>query len=381
MNTFTRMVCLLLAGLLLTPTTARAQSDTCEQIVETALQLTEAHCQTTERNQLCYGSVLLQVEAQPGSAIDPFDEPGDLVDIAAVQRLVTSPMDIEAATWGVALLRVQATLPDTLPGQNVTFLLFGDTELLMPHEPEESIEGEPGLHMFTFRSGIGDARCAEAPNSGLLIETPQGAGEITLTLNAVEIHLASHAFLQAEADHELVVNVLSGRARVAALGEMTDARANMRVRVPLDADLNAAGPPSPPEACVSADLEGLRTDFGDCETVSVVLDEDCPVMIPAGMDVVLNNGFGFETREDAEEAFAPDVAAILIDGTTVIDRVNPIQPTVDEPNIRWLFQQHYEWQDPEPGTHIVTGPGPHGSHIGLGATRTCEITVLGSTNP
>src|SRR5690606_20836366 len=31
--------------------------------------------------------------------------------------------------WGVALMQIQANLPDTLPGQNVTFLLFGDVTI------------------------------------------------------------------------------------------------------------------------------------------------------------------------------------------------------------------------------------------------------------
>jgi hypothetical protein len=31
--------------------------------------------------------------------------------------------------WGVALMRLQANIPETLPGQNVTFLLFGDVEI------------------------------------------------------------------------------------------------------------------------------------------------------------------------------------------------------------------------------------------------------------
>jgi len=32
--------------------------------------------------------------------------------------------------WGIALLRVQANLPDTAPGQNVTVLMFGDAEII-----------------------------------------------------------------------------------------------------------------------------------------------------------------------------------------------------------------------------------------------------------
>ena len=40
------------------------------------------------------------------------------------------------------------------------------------------------MQAFYFRSGIGDAPCAEAPNSGILIQTPEGRQALVDALKA-----------------------------------------------------------------------------------------------------------------------------------------------------------------------------------------------------
>jgi len=58
-----------------------------------------------------------------------FDQPGQTVPITSIQKLELSSLDSASQTWGVALMRVQANLPDTAPGQNVTILLFGNVSI------------------------------------------------------------------------------------------------------------------------------------------------------------------------------------------------------------------------------------------------------------
>ena len=105
-----------------------AQAD-CPTIVQSALDATDAACEGTERNQACYGNIDLNAIAQAGIPEFDFDAPGDIVDVAGVQTLELEPLDAAGDIWGIALMRLQANLPDTLPGQNVTFLLFGDVEI------------------------------------------------------------------------------------------------------------------------------------------------------------------------------------------------------------------------------------------------------------
>lgn len=328
----------LLVVLGLTPLAAYAQESLCPSIVETALSATSGACEGTGRNQTCYGNIMLEVEPQAGVEI-AFSRQGDIVDVAAIRMLTLSSMDTDSGEWGVALMRVQANLPNTLPGQNVTLLLFGDVEIdnavapaaelvqfnvtasgninirsgpstsagilgglaagesvtangrledgswlriersdgsvgwvfaeLVTSEedvntlaivtPTDELAGEAQyapMQAFYFRSGVGDAPCQEAPNSGILIQTPQGAGEINLVVNEVNITLGSTVFLQAQAPGEMTVNGIEDKARVEAFDMDQTVVAGTRVRVPLDEDRAASGPPGPLEPL---DLQSVQS--------------------------------------------------------------------------------------------------------------------------
>src|SRR5688572_3497666 len=101
-----------------------AQAD-CPTIVQTALDATDAACEGTGRNQACYGNIDLSAVPQEGIPQFDFDAPGDIIDVAGVRTLELEPLDETIDIWGIALMQLQANLPETLPGQNVTFLLFG----------------------------------------------------------------------------------------------------------------------------------------------------------------------------------------------------------------------------------------------------------------
>ena len=236
-------------------------------------------------------------------------------------------MDLVNGMWGVALLRVQANLPDTLPGQNVTMLLFGDVAIENAGGTRASItqriiantnlnvRGGPGttyailgvlgsgqravadgrtsdsrwLHIqrdegsagwvianaitatgdinqlpviganenperrygpmqaFYFRSGIGDAGCDNVPASGMLIQTPQGVGEIELLVNEVRVSLGSTVYLSAKPNQALTVGTLEGHATVEVNGITQTAIAGTQVQVPVGEDLRPIAPPLPPE--------------------------------------------------------------------------------------------------------------------------------------
>jgi hypothetical protein len=318
-------------------TAVAAQAD-CPTIVQSALDATDVACDGTGRNQACYGNINLNAVAQEGIPEFDFDAPGDIVDVAGLQTLELEPLDAASDIWGIALMRLQANLADTLPGQNVTFLLFGDVEIRNavetnvepvtlnvtsdgdinvrsgPSTNDERIAGLSGgqsvitngrvedgswlrieledgtsgwvsaelvttdgditmlnvvdplalpppplnpMQAFYFKTGVGDAPCEEAPDSGILIQTPEGVGQITLTVNEAEVQLGSTVYLQTLADDEMAVNVVENQATVSALGVTRFVPAGSRVRVPLDANLAANGPPSEPEPYDNADLAAL----------------------------------------------------------------------------------------------------------------------------
>jgi hypothetical protein len=102
----------------------------CPAIVQSALEATQTLCAAAGRNQVCYGNILVSAEPQPGVTDFRFEQQGDIVGAESLQSLRLSAMDLDQGTWGVSLMRLQANLPDTLPGQNVTFLVFGDVEMV-----------------------------------------------------------------------------------------------------------------------------------------------------------------------------------------------------------------------------------------------------------
>lgn len=103
--------------------------DTCPAIISAALEAVETACSATARNQLCYGNITLNATPRAGVTDFGFQQAGDVVGVADVETLQLSSFSLADEAWGVALMKLQANLPETLPGQNVTFLLFGDVQM------------------------------------------------------------------------------------------------------------------------------------------------------------------------------------------------------------------------------------------------------------
>lgn len=248
-----------------------AQDDTCPAIVRAALEATDSACSTVGRNQACYGNITLEAETRAEADSLQFDSPGDLADLTSIETLTLKPLDRDAEEWGVAILKIQANLPDTLPGQNVTFLLFGDVEIAdkLPATGEDAATPTPAtaaanpMQAFYFRSGANDAPCAEAPDSGILIQTPEGAGSINLIANEAEIELGSTVYLQAQPSNDMVLSVLEGQAIVTAFGVSVTIPAGSQARVPLDNQGRASGPPVAPELYDPAALVALPVSLLD----------------------------------------------------------------------------------------------------------------------
>jgi hypothetical protein len=58
-----------------------------------------------------------------------------LIDLETIR---TTPLNLALDRWGIAVMNVQANVPNTLPGQAVTFLLLGDAQVENRVVPEEA---------------------------------------------------------------------------------------------------------------------------------------------------------------------------------------------------------------------------------------------------
>lgn len=357
----------------------------CPALVQEALDTTDTVCAVVDRNRVCYGNIMAEAQAQEGISPLTFETPGDQVEVADIHALQLSVMDLSADIWGVAIMKLQANLPDTLPGQNVTIVLFGDvqvTNAVEPGGPEIEMRATSGVNVrqrpstdasvlrslnvaeivtatgrsadnswirialaddpqgagwvfaqylttegdintltvldpsapvygpmqaFYFRSGIGDAPCAEAPESGLLIQTPEGSRRVRLLVNEVEIELGSTAYLQAETGNEMIVNLLEGTAQVTAASETQFVPAGTRVRIPLDDQGTASGAASAPEPYEDAPLEPLPVILLDEEiTVQTALTEaeiEDALSAPSNQVTLVNTGGSGTVPLYGEEIF------------------------------------------------------------------------------
>jgi hypothetical protein len=273
-----------------------AQDTTCGVFVQQAMTQVESGCSGTGRNQACYGYVSLQATPREGVTNFQFTRQGDLANVADLSSVQLDPLNTEADTWGIVLMKLQASLPETLPGQNVTFLLFGDVEIRNAVDPEADPTLQP-MQAFYLNTGITQTDCAAAPADGILIQTPEGVGKVHMRANGVDIQLGSTAFLRAQPEENLIIDVLEGESAVRSGGKTVIVPDGAEIEIPIDEDFQAEGEPGEPYAYELEFLEDLPID---------VLPEEFIIDEPS-------------SEEELEEAFFESEELDLLDDETELE--------------------------------------------------------------
>jgi hypothetical protein len=226
----------LLSGTAAVQTPSNVAED-CQALVARALTVAESSCSQLAPNQACYGNTQLTAELAPGAS-RPFQARGDIIGVDQLLRISASPLDLATQEWGVAIFKLLANVPRSLPGQNVTFIVFGNTSL-------NNASGD--LRAFYFSSQLGQLTCARLPADGIIVHMPDGAG-LTFSANGAAITLLGTAELKARPNEDMTVSVASGSASITADGQTQYFGAGQEVRMPLGGagGLEPAGPPEPP---------------------------------------------------------------------------------------------------------------------------------------
>lgn len=356
----TKMIAMCLV-FIIAPAQILAQSGVCPDIVAAALDSAENFCLDKGRNTLCYANFMGEATPLDDTQDFVFEQVGDVISLNDLGTLTLAPMDTDNGTWGVALMQMQANLPDTLPGQNVTFLIFGDVSLENATETGDLLEtaittrgrvrSEPNsdsndnvigaidpntvvvaygrdesgdwarirhgmsgawvsteimrdssmvtdlpvvdndapppptpMQSFYFQTGVGDKPCAEAPDSGLLIQTPEGARGITFTANGVQISLGSTAYLRF-GPGELKMSVVEGTGYVTAQGVTQLVPEGTFATIPMSED--GRSPIAPPKYPVPYNFQAMsalpvaRAFFDTQIIVPTLPEEEIPPAIEA----------------------------------------------------------------------------------------------------
>lgn len=219
-----------------TPTLVPPQvSLTCDELVAEALLVAGPACNRTERNQACYGNNLVNAEFQEGLE-QTFSTVGDLASITGMRALTTSALSEAEQVWGVAFLKAQANLPDALPGQNVTFLLYGGAAV-------DNVS--PEMEAVILNTGFGGTTCDSLPPSAVLLQSPTGT-QVAMNINGASVTLGSTLHLMARPNGLMTIATISGSAVVQAFGTSRTVVPGSQVTLPLGSTdgLQVVGPPS-----------------------------------------------------------------------------------------------------------------------------------------
>ncbi len=113
----------------------------CPEFVQKAMADLDQNCGGLDRNSACYGFNRVNATfAQTVADTGEFSKPADRSGLADLDSIATAPLDVSQQYWGIAVLNVQANIPDTVPGQAVTFILLGDVQVGNAVSPDNAFQ-------------------------------------------------------------------------------------------------------------------------------------------------------------------------------------------------------------------------------------------------
>lgn len=159
-----------------------AQDDSqCTAVVQQALRAVGDNCEGLGRNAACYGYNSVGATFLQDVDENFFTLPADRAEIGIIESIRTTPLSLNDNQWGIAVMRVQANLPNTIPGQGVLFMLLGETSVtnavaqdaaFVPVEPvmvtstvNANVRSGPSTrNNVLFAVGVGTSLAADAQN-------------------------------------------------------------------------------------------------------------------------------------------------------------------------------------------------------------------------
>ena len=249
----------------LTVTAMAERNASCQVLIDRTIQASDSFCNDTTSNTACYGNNTLKAELAP-NADQRFSERGDKIAVNELRRLSAAPLNLDNNEWGIAVFKVVANLPRSLPGETVTMVVFGNATLDNQSGDSDSLES------FYFSSELGQSVCEKIPFDGLMITSPNGSG-IRFSVNGAELTLMGSASIKAVRNGEMEVNVYNGSARIVANGQEQYLGAGQTSSVQLGGEngTESISPPSEPKPLTGEELTMACTLTGEyCSESEIV---------------------------------------------------------------------------------------------------------------
>ncbi len=256
---------------------------TCQDLIDRAMQASGDSCDQMGSNQVCYGNNTLLAELIAGTA-SKFSQRGDMVSVADLRRLAASPLSLASEEWGIAVFKVLANLPRSLPGETITMVVFGNTTL---------DNTSNNLQTFFFSSTLGQIICDQVPFDGLMITMPDGTG-VSFVINGAEMTLMGNASITATQNGSMEVSLYSGSATITSSGQTQIVTAGQSTSMDLGGDngTSAISPPSAPEPLSPEELTlacTLTGNFCSQQEITPVSPLDAVATLIAVLGLDLSN--------------------------------------------------------------------------------------------
>jgi hypothetical protein len=234
-----------LSNPVVTSTFAGGNEANCQVLIERAMQSSGDNCTNIDSNEVCYGNNTISASLIPGSG-QTFGQRGDIIKVEELQSLSASPLNLASQEWGIAVFKVMANLPRSLPGETITMVVFGNTTL---------DKTAKNLETFYFSSDLGQIQCQKVPYDGIMITMPEGAG-VKFTVNDAELTIMGNASLKATQNGSMEVSMYSGSAYIVSDGQGQVIGAGEVSSVPMGGSngMSSTGPPSLPRTLSPEEL-------------------------------------------------------------------------------------------------------------------------------
>ena len=90
-----------------------------------------------------------------------------------------------------------------------------------------------------------------------MIKTPEGIGKVTLLVNEVDIQVGSTVYFQSQPGGDMAIRVIEGSVQVSTFDTTVEVTTGNETTVPVDENMQAAGPPTPPTPYDPEDVRAL----------------------------------------------------------------------------------------------------------------------------
>ena len=154
--------------------------EACPLVVYEALNELDSVCNAMDTNQACYGHNNVMAQFTSDITATDFDAPSEMVALQDVAMMQTAPLNVETNTWGIAMMRVRGNIPNTIPGQNVVFVMVGDTQVENQVD-ENAIPDLTHREIVSVAAGV-DVHAYPHVNSNLVLTTD---AEIVVEADAI----------------------------------------------------------------------------------------------------------------------------------------------------------------------------------------------------